>query len=193
MGISSTAERRPVYSRRVLIVPATLSDVTYVGANMRDIDRHEILCQLPEGTSGSDAAAMCFAGTPEGFMFTAHLDGQPVAAYGIGPLNYVVWGAWAFGTKRMPRTLPAINRQIWAEIVPKLIEAGCRRVEARPISTYKEALLWISRMGGIRVPGDLPDHGRGGEVFELWAWTLSDYLKGVHDNGFQGSKASQDP
>jgi hypothetical protein len=92
----------------------------------------------------------------------------------------------------MRRTIGTINRQIWKDIVPRLIEAGCRRVEARPIKSYERARLWISIMGGIPIPSDLGDHGRNGEVFELWAWTLTDYLRSNPD-GVQASQTAADP
>ena len=158
---------------------------------MRDADRREILCQLPPGTSGSDAAAACFFSTPAGFRFTASIDGQPVAAFGIGPSTFVVYGAWAFGTQRMKRAIPAMNFHIWHDLVPRCIKAGCRRVEVRSLKDHDLAHLWISRMGGIRIPGDLPDHGRDGEVFTLWAWTLSDFQRDHHV--LQSAKTTEDP
>lgn len=147
---------------------------------MRAADRREILCQLEPGSTGSDAALACYYATPEGCRFVAFIDGQPVAAFGIGPLTYVVWQGWAFGTNRIKRTIPAISRFMQYELAPAIIANGCRRIEARAYGRGDIAPLWISRLGGIRVPGDLSDHGRDGEVFELWAWTLSAYERRNH-------------
>lgn len=136
---------------------------------MQDSDRAEILCQLPPDATGSDAGAACFYASPDGWKWTAWQDNQPVAAFGLMPITYVVWQGWAFGTKRMRRTIPLISQFMMAKR-KELQELGARRLEVRAFKNHSRARMWIRSMGGNYVC-DLPDHGRNGETFELWCWT----------------------
>lgn len=155
---------------RVTIGPATLRDMTWIGGNLREADAREIFCQVPEGTLGSSMAASVFLGLPEAWTRVATLDGQPVAAFGFQPFTVPVWIAWAWGTRRMTRAIPAITRWCWSK-EPELLELGVRRVEARSIAGHEQAHRWLERLG-CRREADLPDHGRNGELFHLYAWTI---------------------
>ena len=157
-----------------MIRPATLRDATFIGANMRANDAHEILCQLPEGTSSADAAAICFATTPDGWKWTAWFNGQPVAAFGVMALTHCVWQGWAFGTDRMARVIPMVSLFMMNQR-ERMQEHGCRRLEARAFKRHNQARVWITHMGGT-YRCDLPEHGRNGETFELWEWVYSDVL-----------------
>lgn len=148
--------------------------MTYIGANLREPDAREILCQLPEGTSGSTMAAGVFAATDPNWTWVASLAGQPACAFGFQPLTVPVWIGWAWGTRRMMRTIPAVTRWCWAQ-QERLLDLGCRRLEVRTIKGHDLSQAWLSRLG-CRYRCDLPDHGRSGETFELWAWQLSDGL-----------------
>lgn len=159
-------------SSRVRIEPANLRDCTYIGANLREEDRREIMCQLPDDVSGAAMAASVFAGAPEPWTRIASLDGQPVAAFGFMPFTVPVWLAWAWGTKLLPRVAPAITRWCWEE-EQQLLELGVRRVEVRTIEGHHQAHRWLESLGCKRVC-DLPDHGRNGELFHLYAWTIGD-------------------
>lgn len=159
-------------SPRVRIVPATLRDVTFIGANLRPADAREILCQVPEGTRGSEFAASAFQTLAEGWSWIAELDGQPVCAFGFQPFTVPVWIGWAFGTRRMIRAVPAMTAHCLAQEA-RMIEAGVRRVEVRTITDHDLSKRWLAHLG-CRKCCDLPDHGRKGEAFELWAWQLTD-------------------
>lgn len=158
---------------RVLIAPATLRDVTYIAANMRDEDRRELLCQMPDGTTLTEAAVAMHAAMMPGFAWTAALDGVPACAFGYQAFSTPVWVAWAWGTKRMVRTIPAVTPFMLAQ-GERLIGLGCRRVEARTLKGHGTAQRWLARLG-CTWRCDLEDFGRGGETFELWAWTLSNW------------------
>lgn len=140
---------------------------------MRDEDACEILCQMPEGTSLTDAAMAMFEAMLPGYCWTASVDGTPACAFGYQPFSVSVWVAWAWGTSRMIRTIPAVTPFMLAH-GEKLIGIGVRRVEARTIEGHVTAQKWLARLG-CRKRCDLPDYGRSGETFELWDWTLADW------------------
>jgi len=148
----------------------TLLDVTYIGANLRPEDRRELLCQVPAGLTASSAMAIMLDGLAPEWTWVASLDGQPVAVFGFQPFTVPVWVAFALGTRRITRVIPAITRWCWDQ-EQRLIDAGVRRLEARSIAGHHSAHRWLERLGCQRVC-DLPDSGRDGELFHLYAWHL---------------------
>lgn len=157
-------------STAIEICEPTLFDMTYIGAHLRPEDYRETMCQVPPGTLGSQALAGVMDGLAPGWNWVARIGDQPVAAFGFQPMTTPVWAAWALGTRRMVRVIPAITRWCWAH-EQKLIDAGVRRVEARTIEGHDQAHRWLERLGCQRVC-DLPDHGHNGELFHLYAWHL---------------------
>lgn len=149
-----------------------MADMTYIGANLREEDRREIFCQLPEGTTGSAMAAGVTTVVPASFTWVALVDGQPAAAFGFQPWTVPVWIAWAWGTRHLKKAMPAITRWCWQQ-EDRLLEIGVRRLEARSIAGHTQAHRWLEQLGCKRVC-DLPDHGRNGELFHLYAWTIGD-------------------
>jgi hypothetical protein len=152
----------------VAIIEATLRDLTFIAANMRRRDREEIMCQLPEGTSTAEVAAYAMQANPH----VATLDGQPVAAFGAVGRTVSVLEAWAWGTDRMPRAVPAITRYVARVLMPQWLDAGVRRLEARSIATHTAAHRWMTSTGAA-LECAMPDYGRDGEGFYLFAWTVS--------------------
>lgn len=153
---------------RVEIVLANARDLTYIAANLRPEDREEIFCQLPEGTLALEVAA--YALQANGYV--ALLDGQPIAAFGFVHKSVCVIEAWAWGTERMWRCIPAITRFVARVLMPGWIEAGIRRMEARSISTHTSAHRWMEATGAV-LECVMPDYGKAGEGFYLFAWTVS--------------------
>lgn len=158
-------------SSRIEIIPATMADVTYIGANMREQDRRELFCQLAGRISASSAVAAIFASCPPDWSWVATHDGNPAAAFGFAPYTAATWCGWAFGTVRLRRCIPAITRFCKAQ-EDRLIEAGCRRLEVRTIHDHDVSHQWLAGLGAVKVC-DLPDFGTNGEEFQLWAWWLS--------------------
>lgn len=159
----------------VTIEPATLRDVTWIGAHMQTGDIKEILCQCPPDTNPSAAAAACWHGTQPDWRFVARYRGTPACAFGLMAVTYPVWLGWAFGTGRMWKTMPAATGYLKSRTAD-IMAAGCRRIEVRALKNYGVARLWIARLGG-KFMCDLPDCGNAGETFELWQWTATDVLR----------------
>jgi hypothetical protein len=150
---------------RIEIVPATIRDLTFIAANLRAEDWREIECQLADGVGRGEVAAYGLAGE----AWVATMDGQPVAAFGAAAMAYSVVSVWAWGTKRMARTVPAITRFIVEDCVPRWIEAGVTRAEARSIEGHETAHRWLRSLGGQEQP--CPAWGKRGEDFTLFWWT----------------------
>ena len=156
----------------ITIEPATVRDVSWIAANLNDLDRAEVMCQVPRGEWGADVGAAIFSIVPEGWKWCAYHGGQPVAAFGFSPINVACWSVWAFGTDRMPRAVPAMTRHFLAQ-QDRLEAQGVRRLEARSLDHHKRAFAWITRTGAKRVAA-IPQFGRDGETFILWEWTKDD-------------------
>lgn len=157
---------------KITIDPLTLRVATWVAANMCAKDEAEIMCQMPPGSTKSDAGIACFFSTQAEWMWDAAIDASPVACFGLSPMTVTTWLGWAYGTDRMRRALPAISRHFLSQ-ERRLLDAGCRRIEVRTMKGHDEAHLWIARLGG-KHRLDLPDAGRNGETFELWSWQYSE-------------------
>lgn len=155
---------------RVEIAPATLRDCSYIGANLRQADREEIFCQIPDDMSGSDAASMLFGGMLTDWTWIAYLADQPVCVFGVSPINVATWSGFAFGTKRTPRVVPAVTRHM-LELEDRMRTTGIRRLEVRTLSTHDISHRWLRALG-CWFEADLPHYGKNGETFELWAWHL---------------------
>lgn len=148
--------------------------MTYIGANLREPDAKEIFCQLPEGITGSAMAAAVLDAVDSNWTWVACLDGQPVCAFGFQAFSVPVWIGWAWGTRHMIRAMPAVTRHC-LEQEQRLLDLGVRRVEVRTMKGHDVSHAWLASLG-CRYQCDLPDHGRDGETFELWAWQLRDGL-----------------
>lgn len=158
----------------ISIVEPTLRDVTYIAANMREGDRRELECQHAPGLVTAEVATQIAFASP--LSWVVRWKDQPIACFGAAPQTYVVWSLWTFGTRHLWRAIPAISKHFW-ETGDHLMSLGCRRLEVRAWKGHDRAPLWLAAVGCTYVT-DLSDHGRSGEVFELWAWTATDYLNG---------------
>lgn len=141
---------------------------------MRDWDRREF-----EATADyrnlTDAALLCHYGSMP-WAGVALLNDEPVAAFGAlgSPLHPQLKMAWAFGTAKFRRAVPAIGREVesWK---PHLIAEGVHRIEARSLVGHDLAGRWMAGLGAER-EAVLRKYGRNGEDFELWAWVKPDVL-----------------
>ena len=153
--------------RSIEIRPATLRDVTFIAAGMRSQDWQEIHASSPCNDK-TEAGALCFLMSK--WSYTAWLKGEPVCAFGFA-MTGLPWimSAWAFGTERMRRVIPAVTRHE-ATMLPLFAEAGIHRIEVRSLEGHDLAHGWLASLGAKR-ECDLPQYGRNGETFVLYAWT----------------------
>lgn len=161
-------------ARPVTIEPATLRDASYVMANLRPLDVEEVMCQVPEGTKRHEIAYSLLMG---GDTFAALIGDQPVAIFGTAPLNAACVSVWALGLPTVWRVVPAINRFLVDEHLPRLLDLGYRTMEARSLSNHHQAHRWITALGGVQHGGPF-EFGRDRETFLLFRWT-SDVFESI--------------
>lgn len=155
----------------ITIRQATLRDASYVTANLRELDRAEVFCQLAEGTRTHELA---YALTMADDTYCAYYRGTPAAVFGVGPINICTLSFWAIGTRHMWCTVPAITRYFLDVILPGKIEQGFTSAEARSLAGHLSAHRWMISMGAEMV-GEPFLFGRNGEHFQLFRWTVADY------------------
>jgi hypothetical protein len=157
------------------LIASTPRDITIVAANMREWDRREFEASartpaFAGASSMTEAALICHYGSIP-WARVALVDGEPVAAFGAAGSAYQpqLRLAWAFGTERFRRAVPAISREVesWK---PLLVAEGVHRIEARALVGHDLAGRWMRGLGARR-EAVLERYGIGGEDFELWAWT----------------------
>lgn len=149
------------------IRPATLRDMTFVSANMRDQDRREIKAVIEE--SDTAIGYMLFASSP-GLAWCGFLDDQPVAAFGVSRLYAGLGGGWAYLTPRGVRIVPAITRFMLRQVKRQLIAEGFRRIEVRTAIDHDLSHRWLERMGFAK-EGMAVDYGTDGLDFVTYAAT----------------------
>ncbi|MBL4837746.1 MAG: hypothetical protein JKY34_09225 [Kordiimonadaceae bacterium] len=158
---------------RFEIVPATFRDLTYIAANMRAGDVAELSC-LHENWHPQTVAHNAHCQSFEDSQFVALEDGQPVVGFGACPFSGTdpdLWQAWAFGTQRMRRAVPAITRFLRDSFMPDVIEkTTVRRVQCFTLSTHDISHKWLSGLGA-NCEGHMKSFGRNGEDFDIYAWT----------------------
>jgi len=144
-------------------------DASYIAANMRAADLAEISCLWKHWDTRALAICAVEHSLP-GMAWSVWLKGQPVAAYGfsyVSPFDPDHWQAWAFGTERLKRAVPAMTRHV--NSLRDQIAAECRRLQ---VLTYKEHDIshrWLESLGAKR-EGVLRAYGRNGEDFVVYAW-----------------------
>ena len=151
----------------ISIRPATLRDMTFVSANMRDQDRREITAVIEE--SDTAIGYMLFASSP-GLAWCGWLDDQPVAAFGISRLYAGLGGGWAYMAPRGVRLVPAITRFALRQVKRQVLAEGFRRIEVRTAIDHDISHRWLERMGFAR-EGIAVDYGAGGLDFATYAVT----------------------
>ncbi|MBX8824746.1 hypothetical protein [Ochrobactrum sp. SFR4] len=161
---------------KVEIRAGKLRDICYVAANLREQDRREIFATAIL-ESGTQAGATSYLSSPN-WCWTAWIDGQPVAAFGVSIGNYIYQPhlryAWAYGTEKFKRATPAITRFCLNEWPERLIAEGVTRVEIRSLADHDLAHKWLSSIRA-RKEADMLNYGVNGEAFELWAWLKEDW------------------
>lgn len=153
------------------IRPGVLRDVSFVFANMRDGDRREVMCQMPEGTK---TYAIAYGSLMAGDCWTAYYRDTPAMAFGASPLNAAAAAVWAIGTRHAWRVVPAVTRFFTLDIVPMLMARGYVSMEARSIADHRQAHRWMEATGAKRC-GDPYPFGRGGETFITFRWLPAVY------------------
>jgi hypothetical protein len=148
--------------------PANVRDVSYIAGNLRDNDKIEVLCQLPEGVTQQQIGFIC---TRPGSSFIAYLDGAPVMVFGFDPMTLAgnVLNAWAFGTAHSNQAIHHLTIWIKDNLLHDWIRQGVTRIEARSIIDHVDAHRWLKSTGAIE-EGVLLDLGRNGERFIQFAW-----------------------
>ena len=159
------------------IKPGTLRDVTYVAVNMREHDRSECLGVLPEWVTTGMLGQMCLEHTPESLCWVATYKGNPACAFGavmVSPLQPWRWSAWAFGTRKMRRTIPAVTRFMKETWFNDLFEAGAKRIEAHSAADHDLAHRWMAGLGAKR-ECICRAYGREGQDYEQWVLMKEDF------------------
>jgi len=161
---------------KVEILQGTPRDLCFVAANLREADRREVFATAVLESATAAAMLSWYASGPE-WCWTAWMDGQPHAAFGVSrasPFQPHLRSAWAWGTSRFIRCAPAITRFCKIEWPRRLIGEGVTRVEIRSLKDHDLAHRWLKALPA-RYEGEMTGYGVNGESFELWAFIKEDW------------------
>lgn len=153
------------------IRPANLRDASWLMANLRQLDREETFCQLPDGLPTAKLAEWFITG---GEAFIAYHRDEPALLFGTTRIHVCAMSIWALGTDRANRAIPAVSRFLIEHAIPWRLDEGFTCMEARSLETHHDAHRWMESMGGKR-EGEPYLYGKGGELFVTYRWTVSSY------------------
>ena len=155
----------------ISIKPANLRDASWIMANLRQLDREETFCQLPDDIPTSKLAEWFITG---GDAFIAYRKDQPALLFGTTRIHVCAMSIWALGTEQCTRAIPAVSRFLIEHAIPWRLDEGFTCMEARSLETHHDAHRWMESMGGVR-HGEPYLYGKGGERFVTYRWTVSSY------------------
>lgn len=153
------------------IRPANLRDASWLMANLRQLDREETFCQLPDDIPTGKLAEWLITG---GEAFIAYHRNEPALLFGTTRIHVCAMSIWALGTDKAERTIPAVSRFLIEHAIPWRLDEGFTCMEARSLETHHDAHRWMESMGGKR-EGEPYLYGKGGERFVTYRWTVSSY------------------
>ena len=147
----------------LVIAPATVDSMTYIGRNLRAADCVEL--GLP---SGADAAHVLLeAAESARWCHVASVDGVPTAAYGVNPIEgRPGWGSpWLLatpGARRLRRPLLTVAP---AEV--ELMLAGFPFLTNAVHDRHREAIRWLIWLG-FTIGFDQPQQRDGRTFLPFW-------------------------
>lgn len=158
---------------RVSVKPPTPMSVYNVCANMREIDRREILPLYPDD-SAETAAKITYYVLKQGRGGVVWVDGREAAIFGAHPepagcYSSQCWRALAFGTDRWKGAAYQVIREMHKLVRDVILEQGTVRLHCTTIEENVEAHKWIVALGG-RVEARHPHLGRNGENYLTYVW-----------------------
>lgn len=151
---------------------ATYADVHHVAINMRPEDAREVYA----GRYDADPAAVAYDVAANPYSVVAVFNTEPVAVITAAPRSPVLWEVGMFGTRQVNRIILSMTRYVRRVMIPTLVGLGARRAECRSIEGHTQAHRWLECLGAVR-EAELPECGKNGETFYLFAWRRSDVLE----------------
>jgi hypothetical protein len=155
----------------VTIKPAILRDASFITANLREIDKAEAFCQLPDDAGSIQLAAWLLY---SGDAFIAYLDDEPVFMFGTSPMSVSCYSVFGLGTKHCRKAIPEVTRYLMTTHIEKRIAEGARTMEARSLAAHTEAHGWMKMVGATQL-GEPFEYGKHGEHFVLYRFTVAGY------------------
>lgn len=159
----------------------TAGDLVDVCTNMCEADAREIFA-LRRHSDRYRLAMEIYAVIPSAILALAiGLDSEPAAKAFLA-----IWAmdetgelaaAHLFGTDEFPRIGKRLVRYARQTLIPEMLAAGMRRVEARVMESHHKARAFLKACGAVEEthPPHLLNMGSNGETYVLCAWRRSDW------------------
>lgn len=157
----------------------TAGDMLHVAENMRDQDAREIFA-VRRVEDRAALAYQLYAMRAQAWVFlVAGLDNSPNGEAFLGIWSTDETGGLAsanlFATAEFPRLAAPLVRHVRRIVIPELLARGVRRVEARAMADYRTTRRFLRACGAVCEKPRMPDYGKNGEAFALYAWRRSDW------------------
>lgn len=143
----------------------------HVVTNMREADKREIYAT--RGSRDPEHLIYSLVVLHEFAWVICADDGEPAAVIGAMALWPGVAAMWAFGTDRWPEVVLSVTKHAIRFMVPKLLELGFHRGEARALASRNDVARWLGLLG-FKKEAVLSGFGSGREDFALYAWTADE-------------------
>lgn len=146
----------------------------YIVQNMREKDRYEILATLYEMETDEAneliARMTLDAATKMGIGWIGYRGDEPIAALGMSMMHPNVAQVWMFATDRWPLVALSLTKFAKKTIIRLLKDSGTHRAQCFSIESHGVAHRWLDMLGATE-ECEVPNYGRNGESFHLFAWS----------------------
>ncbi|MFN7185436.1 MAG: hypothetical protein ACK5VE_03580 [Alphaproteobacteria bacterium] len=149
----------------MIVVDPRFAEVRYVLENLRAKSREDVF-----GASDVDPAgyARYLANAP-GFHRAVYYQGKPAAVFGAIPMHKGVWSLYGMGTDDWISVWRLVTLVCKRDIVRAVLSAGAHRAECLSPATHEDTHKWL-RFLGLDYEVPVPQYGKGGEDYILFAW-----------------------
>ena len=146
----------------------------YIVQNMCEKDRHEILATLNEMDADQIneliTQTTLDAATKMGIGWIAYRGDEPIAVFGMSMIHLNVARVWMFATDRLPLVALSLTKFAKKTIIPLLQDSGIRRAQCFSIEGHAVAHDWLTMLGATE-ECEVPNYGKDGQSFHLFAWS----------------------
>ena len=149
----------------MIVVDPRFAEVRYVLENLRAKSREDVF-----GASDVDPVgyARYLANAP-GFHRAVYYQGKPAAIFGAIPMHKGVWSLYGMGTDDWISVWRLVTLVCKRDIVRAVLSAGAHRAECLSPATHEDTHKWL-RFLGLDYEVPVPQYGKGGEDYILFAW-----------------------
>ncbi len=168
--------------------PPDLASLQHICRNLRERDRLELEATEENFDPDEIANRLLTSWRVCGLIGQiASIDNEPVSFLGVIRYTPTAGSAGLLATDRWREIASQYSRHVRRWVLPKLVELGMRRVEARTWEHHDDSRRWLKWLGATE-ECRVPHWGRNDETFIQYVWIPDVHLRKVAEVAGAGSE-----